>query len=53
MIGRLGIEFCPILDNLDHEYASHKIRQMEETKHDLQSVIIAWSGITRNERTAR
>jgi hypothetical protein len=25
---------------------------LEETKHDLQSVIIDWSGMTRNERTA-
>lgn len=26
---------------------------LEETGHDLQSVIIDWSGITRNEGTAR
>jgi hypothetical protein len=40
----LGATACP---------APTKIRQMEETKHDLQSVIIAWSGVTRNERTAQ
>ncbi len=50
-----GVNEAPSTDVYSAQAAAWRDLQahLEESKHDLESVIIDWSGMTGNERTAR